>query len=128
MVLGAWATPTPPQELYTDSTSIVAIEFSQPMSMDGLLTASNYQVIDMNGNPVRIYKVGLIQELDGIPINDTTLVALITEKVKYKTSYTVFAFNVKNSKGIEIQDHNEGWFFFNGYAPWNEQKPYLIVK
>ena len=130
MLLGAWATPTPPQEYYqyTDTSTVVMIEFSQPMSMDGLLDADNYQVIDMNGNLVKIYKVGLIDELDGISITDTTLVALVTAKVKYKTSYTVYAWNVKNNKGIEIQDKNEGWFFFNGFTPWQEQKPYLIVK
>jgi len=108
-LLAAWLTITPPSDLVTDSTSVIMLEFSRNVSVEGILDPENYQVVDEQGKHSTIYIVDIVFELDGITVQDTTLVALVTEKIKYRTLYTVTT-NL-------FQDRNTSSFWFNGFVP-----------
>lgn len=116
-VIGAWLTITPPQQYWTDTTSVILVEFSENMSMDGLLDVANYSIVDNDDKFWIIYRVGIVQELDGIIIPDTSLVALITERLAYRKEYTTTVVNVKDKAGNIIENENKGWYFYNGYVP-----------
>jgi hypothetical protein len=120
-IIGAWLTITPPEfAQYSDTTSVILIEFSKPMSIDSLLYEGNYMVLyaDTTEHKIfRIYKVGIVTELDSIQIADTTLVCLITEKLPYRKSYYVGAKNIGDREGNLINENKYVWFFFNGYVP-----------
>jgi len=116
-VVGAWLTITPPQQYFTDTTSVVLVEFSENMSMDGLLDIANYSIVDNDNRSWQIYRVGIVEELDSIIIPDTSLVALVTERLAYRKEYTTTVVNVKDKAGNVIELENSGWYFFNGFTP-----------
>jgi len=126
-VIGMWVTPTPvintnilyADSLYqwSDTTSLILVEFSEPMSLDGLTDVHNYKLYDSTATSIKIYKVGRVNLLDGIPVTDTTLVALVAKRINVKKAYSVQVFNVKDRAGNPIGEHNEAWFYFNGYKP-----------
>jgi len=117
ILVGAWLTITPPQQYWTDTTSVIMVEFSENMSIEGLRTVSNYSIVDDENKTWKIYRIGIVSELDSIIIPDTSLVALITERLAYRKVYTITAVNVKDKAGNVIEDNNWGVYFFNGYVP-----------
>jgi len=134
-LIGAWLTITPVSDMqitysdtvdiWTDTTSVILLEFSEPMSMDGLLDVHNYKVYDSTNTLVKLYKVGRVISIDDSPPSTpiivdsvgTTVVALITKRIKQSAPYCVQVFNVKDVAGNLITDQNEGCFFFNGFVP-----------
>lgn len=114
-VIAAWVTPTAlPQ--FSDTTSVVMLEYSESMSIDSLLYPGNYSIVDADSNHYQIYKVGIIHQLEDIIIPDTSLVAIVAERLPYRKEFTVRVNNVKDRAGNLI-GKNHAWFFFNGFAP-----------
>ncbi len=134
-IIGAWLTITPVSDMqitysdtvniWTDTTSVILVEFSEPMSMDGLLDVHNYKVYDSTNSIVKLYKVGVVVSIDDSPPSQpiivdsvgTTVVALIVKRIQPHEQYAVQVFNVKDKAGNVIGDKNEGWFYFNGFVP-----------
>lgn len=132
-VVAAWITPSAfPQ--YSDTTSVILLEYSEPMSMDSLLYAGNYMVLTVDDGKVwKIHKVGLVKEipdsLGNIIISDTTLVALVTERLPYRKHFEISAANVKDRAGNLVDpDHKTVWFFFNGYNPNRIGTPMVEIR
>lgn len=132
-VIGSWLTITPLSDMqvtysdsvniWTDTTSVILVEFSEPMDTAGLTTINNYKVYDSTNTIVKIYRIGLVKMLDDAPptppiiVTGNTLVALITKRIKQHSPYCVQVFNVKDVAGNLISNKNEGCFFFNGFVP-----------
>jgi len=126
-VIAGWLTITPMSQMdityqdsidvWTDTTSVILVEFSEPMSKEGLTNRYNYRVYDSTATSIRIYRVGIVTQLEDIELHDTTMVALITKRINVKKAYSVQVFNVKDRAGNTIGEDNEGWFYFNGYVP-----------
>jgi len=111
-----------------DTTSTIVLSFSEPMNIEGLLTASNYSITDEQNKTYPIYKVGIVKAVDGVLINDTSKVALITKRLPYRMNFMVRAFKVKDKAGNEISSKNTAWFFFNGFAPNKISIPIVQMK
>ena len=88
------------------------------MSIDSLLYPDNYKIFSAaNDKSWKIHKVGIVKELDSIIISDTSLVALVTERLPHKTEFIVSAKNLKDKAGNFLDSTKTVWFFFNGFAP-----------
>lgn len=134
-VVAGWLTITPIAEMqvkypadslynWNDTTSVVLIEFDSNMDTDGLRDTANYKLITTSDSKqYKIYKIGIVNYIDSITIRDTSLVALITERLPYRKEFTVTVQGVKNKKGIFIGGHNIDWFFFDGYVPNKIRSP-----
>ena len=127
-VIGAWLTITPMSaisvqyepdsiHIFTDTTSVILVEFNENMSVEGLRDVNKYVLKDESNKIYNIYKIGIVNVLDSIVIRDTSVVVLITERLEYRKEYTVTVTGVKDKAGNFIQNKNTGWFFYNGYAP-----------
>jgi len=92
------------------------------------LNTSNYSVTDEQNKTYPIYKVGIVKAVDGVLINDTSKVALITKRLPYRMSFTIRTFNVKDKAGNFISGQNTAWFFYNGYAPDKISIPTVKIK
>lgn len=121
LLIGAWLTISPVQG-QSDTTSTVLVEYSETMHIDGLLDVNNYRVTD-SIRDYKIYRIGIVQKIDGIQTKDTSVVALITERLPYRTDFWVIVQNVKDKAGNKIGEHNKAWFWFNGFAPNKINKP-----
>jgi len=126
-VVGMWLTPTPvintniiyADSLYhwRDTTSLILVEFSEPMSTDSLLYVNNYKLYDSTNTSIKIYKIGIVKVLDGDTVKHRTVIALIAKRIDVKKAYSVQVFNVRDLAGNVIGEDNEAWFYFNGYKP-----------
>lgn len=134
-IIGAWLTITPVSDMHvtysdtvdiwTDTTSVILVEFSEPMSNDGLLDVHNYKVYDSTNSIIKLYKVGVVVSIDDSPPSPpivvdsvgTTVVALIVKRIQPHAQYAVQVFNVKDKAGNVIGTNNEAWFYFNGFVP-----------
>jgi len=101
-------------QVFTDSTSVILLRFNEPMSMDGLLDKSNYSITDELNHIKKIYRIGLVTQADTMFFNDTSAVVLISERLDYKTVYTIKARNVKDRAGNLIADKNWAVTIFEG--------------
>lgn len=129
ILIAAWLTITPPQAMWTDSTSVMVVEFNENMSIEGLLDPENYVVKDDSGRQYTVYRVGIINELDSIIIPDTSLVGLVIERIPYRTEVTTTVYNVKDKAGNYINPaYNSDWFWWNGFAPLRVQTPQVGTK
>ena len=137
-VIGAWLTlstivPSPVAQ-WSDTTSVILLEYNEPMSIDSLLYAGNYMVLTVDDGRVwKIYKVGLVKELQDSTGNlvmvDTTLVALVTERLPYRKSFEVSVANVRDRAGNQVDPERKTvWFFFNGFAPNRFETPVVEVR
>jgi hypothetical protein len=115
-IIAAWLTITPLAQ-FSDTTSVVLIEFSESMNIEELLNPVNYEIVSAANKNFIIHKVGIVKELDSIIISDTSLVALVTERLPNKTEFLVSARNIKDKAGNYFDSTKTVWFFFNGFAP-----------
>jgi hypothetical protein len=116
-IIAAWLTITPLAQ-FSDSTSVVLIEFSESMNSEGLLITSNYKIGIIDSSQFfLIHKIGIVSEIDSITIPDTTLIALVTERLPHKTEFIVSAKNLKDISGNYLDSTKTVWFYFNGFAP-----------
>jgi hypothetical protein len=123
-IIAAWLTITPLAQ-FSDTTSVILVEFSETMSVEELLNPDNYKVgtIDSlatgqaDSHFFEIYKIGIVSELDSIIISDTSLVALVTERIPHKTTFFVRAKNLKDRAGNFLDSTRTVFHFFNGFAP-----------
>ncbi len=67
----------------------ILITFSEPMSKDGIFDINNYEVLANDIVPVKIYKVGVVE-------NDTAVVLYIEKNDKWKN----FSIKVSNLKDL----------------------------
>lgn len=116
-IIAAWLTITPLAQ-FSDTTSVVLIEFSESMSSEGLLNTSNYNIGIIDSSQFfLIHKIGIVSEIDSIIIPDTSLIALFTERLPHKTGFIVSAKNLKDRSGNFLDSTKTVWFYFNGFAP-----------
>lgn len=116
-IIAAWLTITPLAQ-FSDTTSVVLMEFSESMSSEGLLSTSNYKIGIIDSSQFfLIHKIGIVSEIDSITIPDTTLIALVTERLPHKTEFIVSAKNLKDKSGNFLDSTKTAWFYFNGFAP-----------
>ena len=115
-IIAAWLTITPLAQ-FSDTTSVVLIEFSESMSIEGLLNPVNYKIVSAANKNFIIHKIGIVSEIDSIIIPDTTLIALVTERLPHKTEFIVSAKNLKDQSGNFLDSTKTVWFYFNGFAP-----------
>ena len=87
------------------------------MSIDGLLNPVNYKIVSAANKNFIIHKIGIVRRLDSIIILDTTLIALVTERLPHKTEFIVSAKNLKDKSGNYLDSTKTVWFYFNGFAP-----------
>jgi hypothetical protein len=136
-VIGAWLTISTivpqPFAQWSDTTSVILLEYSEPMSMDSLLHTGNYMVLTVDDGKVwRIHKVALVKELKdsagNLVVADTSLIALVTEKLPYRKHFEIRAANVKDKAGNLVDpEHKTVWFFFNGFAPNKFETPVVGI-
>jgi hypothetical protein len=115
-IIAAWLTITPLAQ-FSDTTSVVLVEFSESMSIEGLLNPVNYKIVSAANKNFIIHKIGIVSEIDSIIIPDTTLIALISERLPHKTEFIVSAKNLKDRSGNFLDSTKTVWFYFNGFAP-----------
>lgn len=68
---------------------MILLTFSEPMSKDGIFDINNYEVLANDNVPVKIYKVGVVE-------NDTAVVLYIEKNDKWKN----FSIKVSNLKDL----------------------------
>lgn len=102
---------------YSDTTSIITMTFNESMSIEGLLDTNNYSVIDETGKSWKIHRIGIVREIDGQVISDTSIIAIITERLAYNKQYRITANNVKDKAGNTIANYNWALIYFQGYKP-----------
>jgi len=101
--------------------------FNEPMDTTTTKVLTNYTIFDPNLNELPIYNVATMYTLEYAPID--TAILLLIKNPEYKTHYVVRAQNVYSKRGISIVDSTGSlWWYFDGYAPNEESKPYLISK
>ena len=130
-IVAAWLTITPLAEIqidslynWNDSTSVILIEFDDNMQTEGLRDTANYKLFTANDNRhYKIYKIGIVNYIDSVTIRDTSLVALITERLPHRKEFTVTVQGVRNKAGLLIGGHNIEWFYFDGYVPNKIRSP-----
>lgn len=126
LLLGAWLTISIlPQQ--SDTTSVILVKFSETMSIEGLLDVSNYKITS-EGTEYKIYKIGVVNKIDDVTPKDTSMVALITERLPYRKEFLVAVKNVKDKAGNVIGAKNTAWFYFNGFAPNKVAIPTIELK
>lgn len=134
-IVGFWLTITPIQnigvsysdtiDVWTDTTSVVLLEFSEPMDTAGLTNIHNYKIYDSTNTIVKIYRVGIVETIDDAPPSPpiivdsvgTDVVLLQTKRFNHRAAYKVEVFNVKDIAGNVIGDKNTATFYFNGFVP-----------
>ncbi len=77
-----------------DTTSMLLITFSEPMSKNGIFDINNYEVLANGNEQVRIYKVGVVE-------GNTAVVLYIEKNYEWKT-YTIKVSNLKDLAGNMI--------------------------
>lgn len=113
-------------QIFTDTTSCIVVTFNEPMLLDNeLLNPINYFVND-GKKQITVYRVGLINHIGDITVNDTSKVLLITQRLAYK-NYTVKVNNVKDKAGNLIDTTVIVNFSFNGLNN-NINKPTIEMK
>lgn len=118
---------------WSDTTSVILLKFSEPMSMDSLLFAGNYKVqLDNSQEVFSIYKIGLLKEeqdsAGNIVNSDTSKIVLVTERLPYKKTFIISASNVKDRAGNLIDsEHKAVWYFHNGYTPDKLTEPEVEI-
>src|SRR5574338_276764 len=104
LLIAAWITITPlPQQ--SPDNSVMLVEFRIDALDAEIMYLNNYELVDQNNNAVDLLAIDSISELDGIVIDNTKIVAITTERLKQKTSYTL------------IFRQNTAWFYYNGFVP-----------
>ena len=126
-IIAAWLTITPYAQ-FSDTTSVVLIEFSESMAVDVLLDVSNYRIVSAADEIFLIHKIGIVKEIDSLVIADTTLIALVTERLPHKTKFIVSAKNLKDISGNYLDSTKTVWFYFNGFAPNKFVTPTVRLK
>lgn len=121
LIVGGWLTITPPADLVSDSTSVLLVEFWNDMNAETVLNLENYS-LRVDDQEKRIFRIKTIDRIDGIAIDDLTLIALVVEKLKSKKEYFLTVRNVEDKTGIK-QIEKVCWFFFNGFVPNLLKKP-----
>lgn len=102
---------------YSDTTSVITVTFNESMSIEGLLNKNNYSVIDETGKSWKIHRVGIVREIDGQVIADTSMIAIVTERLAYNKQYRITANNVKDKAGNTIANYNWALVYFQGFKP-----------
>lgn len=117
-LIAAWLTITPPVNLVSDSTSVMLLEFSVSMDTAGLFNKDNYSIVDNHGNSVPIYDIEIVNTLDGISIQDTSLIAIVIPKPVFKRSFTTTVSNLVDVNGRALDtEKNSAWYFNSGFTP-----------
>ena len=75
---------------------MILITFSEPMSKDGIFDINNYEVLANDNVPVKIYKVGVVE--------NNTAVVLYIEKIYCWETFTIYVSNLKDLAGNLIND------------------------
>lgn len=79
-------------------TSKVLVQFTEPMSKEGIFDINNYKIITEDNVSLTIYKVGVVQ--------GDTAVVLFTERHPANKSYKLVITNLKDRSGNLISLHN----------------------
>ncbi|NNG26412.1 MAG: hypothetical protein HKM87_02715 [Ignavibacteriaceae bacterium] len=77
-----------------NDTSMLLITFSEPMSRDGIFDINNYEVLANENIPIKIYKVGVVE--------NETAVVLYIEKIYEWETYIIKVSNLKDLAGNTI--------------------------
>ncbi len=77
-----------------DDAYMILVTFSEPMSKDGIFDINNYEVLANDNVPVKIYKVGLVE--------NETAVVLYIEKIYEWETFTIKVFNLTDLAGNTI--------------------------
>jgi len=96
-----------------ENTSMLLITFSEPMSKDGIFDINNYEVLANDNVPVKIYKVGIVE--------NQTAVVLYIEKIYEAETYTIKVSNLKDLAGNTIS-------YNKNFASIDLQKTVMIGK
>jgi hypothetical protein len=100
-----------------DTTSTLALTFSEDMSQVGLNSFGNYILTDDSNAVKKIYGIGIVLEMSGQPVTGNRMIALITERLDYKRTYKVVVTNVKDVAGNVINpDKNSMEYYFMGLS------------
>lgn len=102
--------------VWSDTTSVIILNYSKTMSDSGLRTIGNYSLIDNNNVVYQIYRIGIVDVIGTTHYDDTSKVALITERLDYKKTYTVKVSNVKDKLGQHLVK-DTATFVFSGKTP-----------
>ena len=79
-----------------DDAYKILVSFSEPMSKDGIFDINNYEVIANGNDPVKIYKVGMVE-------GNTAVVLYIENNYEWET-YKIYVSNLKDLAGNLIND------------------------
>ena len=70
---------------------MILVTFSEPMSKDGIFDINNYEILANDNVPVKIYKVGVVE-------NNTAVVLYIEKNSEWK-NFTIKVSNLKDLAG-----------------------------
>lgn len=84
---------------FSDSTSVVRLDFSETMNVETLQDENNYSIKDEFGSFKKVYAVYKTT-------NDSQSVAIICERLENNVEYLIEVRNVKDRAGNVIGDKN----------------------
>jgi hypothetical protein len=93
ILLSILVTPTSLAQSDEDAYMIL-VTFSEPMSKDGIFNINNYEVLANDNVPVKIYKVGVVE--------NETAVVLYIEKIYEWETFTIKVLNLTDLAGNTI--------------------------
>ena len=74
-----------------EDSYMILVSFSEPMSKEGIFDINNYEVLANDNVPVKIYKVGVVE-------NNTAVVLYIEKNSEWK-NFTIKVSNLKDLAG-----------------------------
>lgn len=104
------------------NNSLVLVEYYEPSGNNhsSMLNKGNYKVTGSDGRTIRIDSIAIVKEIidvsGSIVPSYSTVIALKTEKLKYKTIYMITVENVRNKTGV-IQPSDTSYYYYGGYHP-----------
>lgn len=104
---------------FSDSTSIVKIDFNESMNVESLQSEDDYSIKDESGMIKKVFAVYKVS-------SDSQSVAIVCERLENNAEYLIEVRNVKDRAGNIIGNKNNALFVAKFFRP-DKKKPETIL-
>ncbi len=96
----------------------IRVVFSEKMDLNTMVEINNYSV----------YNTSMQRQLiEGIGVENDSIVVLVVQALQYKSNYLIKVENVKDLAGNYINNKNTAWIRFDGFDP-SQIKPKIKIQ